>query len=257
MEFDYLAESRRARALSSWQWLIFSQSSKVQRPGLLLINAQRLGQTLISTGWCRQSRNECTAMVELNAFFIICELGREKGFQDLNKGERFFTAALSLTGEQRSGMKATLQGPALWERDEPGCFQTLGMGLRVMLMPSAGWSQHLLTWLLCKFCLSPRNTKGVWGRVFHTDPLQVGPVCKACRIKPPAPQKGDMLVTIPEAAVPHLQVHRSIAMPGYSSSHECYPLPLVAQMDSHPCSQTRPAPDFGLVTCDSPKALTS
>lgn len=153
-------------------------------------------------------------------------------------------------------MKATLQGPAPWERDEPGCFQTLGMGLRVMLMPSAGWSQHLLTWLLCKFCLSPCNTKGGRG-LFHTDPPQVGPVCKACRLKPPAPQKGDTLVTITDAAVPHLRVHRSIARPGNSSSHECYLLPLVAQMDSHLCSQTRPAPDFGLVTCDSPKALTS
>jgi hypothetical protein len=80
MEFDYLAESRRARALSWWQWLIFSQSSKVQRPGLLLINARKLRNTLISTDWCRQSGNECTAMVELNAFFIICELGRGKGF---------------------------------------------------------------------------------------------------------------------------------------------------------------------------------
>lgn len=96
MEFDYLAESRWARALSSWQWLIFSQSSKVQRPGLLLINAQKLRYTLISMGWCRQRRNECGAMVELNAFFIICELGRGKGFQDLNKGEKIFTAALSL-----------------------------------------------------------------------------------------------------------------------------------------------------------------
>lgn len=83
-------------------------------------------------GRSRRSRNECAAMVELNAFFIICELGRGKGFRDLNKGEDLHGRPVS-HGEQQLGMKATAG-----EEAEAGFSQTLVRGFRAMLMPSVG-----------------------------------------------------------------------------------------------------------------------
>lgn len=62
--------------------------------GLLLINCQTPSCTLISTGHLQQGENECTNMVQLNAFFIICELRKRKGARNLNKEETVFPAAL-------------------------------------------------------------------------------------------------------------------------------------------------------------------
>jgi hypothetical protein len=69
-----------------------------------------------------------------------------------------------------------------------------------MRIPSVGWSQHLLAWLLCEsysrsLPQSPKTKAEGGRRLPHTDPLQNS------WAQAPVPQEGDTPVTVNATAV--------------------------------------------------------